>query len=101
MENGKINKAKNINALHKDSDEVTTPLNNSTANPVKQQNIQEADQQPQVPISTRNHLKKENEFADSGTDDNESVKVDKPAPGTNKNSTSNKKENKNISKGYL
>ena len=105
MEKSKINKSKkpsekNINEpLQQDGDEVTTPLNNSTANPAKQKNIQEADQQPQVTTSTRNHIRKENEFADSGKANgkarqkNKSVKEEDPE--------AKQKENKNIAKGYL
>lgn len=93
MEKSKINKR------DKPSEKNTTPLNNPTANPGKQQNIQEADQQPQVTTSTRNHIRKENEFADSGTDNgkarqkNKSVKEEDPE--------AKQKENKNIAKGYL
>ena len=105
MEKSKINKSdkpseKNTTApLKQRNDKGTTPLNNPTANPGKQQNIQEADQQPQVTTSTRNHIRKENEFADSGTDNgkarqkNKSVKEEDPE--------AKQKENKNIAKGYL
>ena len=93
MEKSKINKR------DKPSEKNTTPLNNPTANPGKQTNIQEADQQPQVTTSTRNHIRKENEFADSGTANgkarkkNKSVKEEDPE--------AKQKENKNIAKGYL
>ncbi len=93
MEKSKINKS------DKPSEKNTTPLNNPTANPGKQQNIQEADQQPQVTTSTRNHIRKENEFADSGKANGKARQKDKPVK--EEDPETKQKENKNIAKGYL
>ena len=103
MDKSKINKRntpteKNTTALLKQGKDIT-PLNNPTANPAKQQNIQEADQQPQVTTSTRNHIRKENEFADSGTANGKARQKDKSVK--DEDPEAKQKENKNIAKGYL
>ncbi len=64
-------------------------------NRVKQKNIQEADQQPQDSSTTCNHIKNENEFADStkGNDELGSLK--------DNDSAAQETEIKNTAKGYL
>lgn len=69
--------------------------NKPSANPVKQKNIQEANQQLQITTSTRNHISRENEFADNVNDN------DKPGSLKDIDSAAKQNGNKNIAKGYL